>query len=119
MKKNITCICCPLGCQLDIDIENEEILQVSNNKCKRGDTYARKELTNPTRVVTTTVCIKGGDINMLPVKTNGDIPIKMVFSCVSHIKNTVVNAPVKVGDIVVKNILNTGVDIVATRNVKT
>lgn len=117
MKKNLTCIRCPLGCQLVVNIETDGNIKISNNKCKRGYVYARKELIDPKRVVTTTVKVNNGNINMLPVKTNGDIPIKMVFDCVQHIKGTYVNAPINIGDVIIYNVLNTGVDIVATRNI--
>ena len=67
-KRELTCIGCPLGCSITVTMENAEILDVTGNTCKRGDAYARKEVTHPTRIVTSTVRVSGGTIPMCPAK---------------------------------------------------
>jgi len=79
---------------------------------------ARRNAPNPTRVVTSSVLVSGGDSSVLPVKTERDIPKNMIYDCVKALKNVVVNAPISIGDVVLKNVLNTGVNIIATKNVK-
>ena len=116
-EKNLICINCPMGCMLTVVMEGEEILSVKGNTCKRGDIYARKELTNPTRIVTSTVKVSGGNENMVSVKTKEDIPRGKVLECVRELKNIVVEAPVSIGDTILKDAAGTGVNIVATKNV--
>lgn len=111
--KNLVCIVCPMGCRLEVEESN---MAVSGNQCPRGEVYAKNELTAPKRVVTSTVKVKGGIHKRLPVKTNGDIPKELIFDCMQEINKIRIESPIKVGDIVINNILGTGVDIVATRN---
>jgi CxxC motif-containing protein len=106
-----TCIVCPKGCRLRID----EKMTVSGNGCERGAVYAVKELTNPTRVTTSTVRIRGAAYTRLPVKTDRDIPKSAVRNAVRLLDRVTVDAPVKCGDIILSNILDTGANFVATR----
>ncbi|QZY55013.1 DUF1667 domain-containing protein [Crassaminicella profunda] len=114
-KHQLVCIVCPMGCHLEVTKENDEY-NVTGNKCPRGKAYGMKELTNPTRVVTTTVKIKGGLLNRLSVKTKEAIPKEKMFECMKFIDSIEVKAPVSVGDIIVKDLLGTGVDLVAARS---
>lgn len=116
-QRELICIVCPLGCHLTVEIDesNEKGFKVFGNKCPRGEAYANKELTAPTRMLPTTVKIKKGILNRLPVKTETPIPKEMIFPCMAVINKVEVEAPVKMGDVVVENILGTGVNIVATR----
>lgn len=114
MKKNLICVSCPLGCPIEVEIENGEILSVTGNTCKRGDAYARTEVTNPTRMLTTTVKVDGGKSYVVPVKSANPIPKDMMFQCMEVINKTSIKAPVNIGDIVIENILGLGVDIIAT-----
>ncbi|MDD6667866.1 MAG: DUF1667 domain-containing protein [Lachnospiraceae bacterium] len=116
-KKNLTCICCPMGCQITVTLKDGEVTDVTGNTCKRGDIYARKEVTNPTRVVTSSVRVTGGEIPMVSVKTKEDIPKGKIFDCCRAIEDIEVPAPVKIGDVILKDVCGTGVDIVATKNV--
>ena len=116
--KNLTCINCPMGCPLTIEMEGEQVIRVSGNTCKRGEIYARKEVTNPTRIVTTTVKVLNGTSDTVSVKTKEDIPKEKIFDCVKALKNVQVEAPVHIGDVIADNIAETGVDIVATGNVE-
>ncbi|MBP3522096.1 MAG: DUF1667 domain-containing protein [Clostridia bacterium] len=114
---NLICIGCPLGCPLTVEMEGSEVKAVSGNTCPRGDAYARKELTNPTRIVTSTVRVAGGKLAMVSVKTASDIPKGKIFDCVKALKDVEVKAPVKIGDVIVENVAGTGVNIIATKNV--
>ena len=114
-KKNLTCICCPMGCQITVTLDNGEVTDVTGNTCKRGDVYARKEVTNPTRVVTSSVRVSGGRIAMVSCKTAGDIPKGKIFDCCKAIQSIEVQAPVKIGDIILKDVCGTGVDVIAPK----
>lgn len=117
-ERKLTCIGCPMGCPLTVVMNGEEVVSVTVNTCKRGDVYARKEVTNPTRIVTSTVCVKGGSADMVSVKTKEDIPKGKIFDCVKALKGIEVEAPVHIGDVILANVADAGVDIVATKNVE-
>ena len=117
-ERKLICIGCPMGCPLTVEIDGGEVVSVTGNTCKRGDVYARKEVTDPTRIVTSTVRVSGGSIQMVSVKTKEDIPKDKIFECVRALKGIQIPAPVHIGDIVLKNVADTGVDIVATKNVE-
>lgn len=116
-KRNLTCIVCPLGCSLEVAIENSQVVKVEGNSCRRGIAYAESECTNPTRILTTTIRVKNGKWPLVSVKSDQPLPKGLLLDCMQIINQTQVNAPVKIGDVLVKDILGTGVNIVATRNV--
>lgn len=116
-KRELTCIGCPMGCNLQVYLDDGKVVKVSGFTCRRGEEYGKKECTNPTRIVTSSVCVIDGENDVVPVKTERDIPKDKIFDCVKRLKNVQVKAPVKIGDIVVENIENTGVNIVATKNI--
>ena len=117
MQKKIICVACPMGCGVTVDIaDNGEILSVTGNTCKRGDAYARTECTNPVRSLATTVKVNGGLYNVVPCKSAGALPKEKIMECMKIINNASVDAPVKLGDILVSDILGTGIDIVATNH---
>ncbi len=115
--RELICIGCPLGCLITVNMDDGEIVSVTGNTCKRGDAYARKEVTHPTRIVTSTVCVSGGAIPMVSVKTQSDIPKGKIFDCVRALKGITVPAPVGIGDVIVENVAGTGVAVIATKNV--
>ena len=92
--RELTCIGCPLGCALTVTMNGKEVVEVKGNTCKKGDIYARKEVTNPTRIVTTTVRVSGGVAPMINVKTQSDIPKDKIFECVAALKGVTIQAPV-------------------------
>ncbi len=116
-KRELTCIGCPLGCSITVSMENGEILEVTGNTCKRGDIYARKEVTNPTRIVTSTVQVSGGVAPTVSCKTKEDIPKGKIFDVTAALKGVCVKAPVAIGDVVYANVADTGVDMVATKDI--
>ena len=117
-KRELICIGCPLGCMITVEMENGEVKSVTGNTCKRGDVYARKEVTNPTRIVTSIVNVDGGTIPMVSVKTKSDIPKGKIFDCTKALKGIVVHAPVHIGDVILGDVAGTGVDVIATKNVE-
>ena len=116
--RELTCIGCPIGCALVVELEGKEVISVKGNTCKIGENYGKKECTNPTRVVTSSVLISGGENAILPVKTEIDIPKDMIYDCVKALKNITIKAPISIGDVVLKNVLDTGVNIIATKNIE-
>ena len=104
--RELICINCPLGCALTVTLENGEVTRVTGNTCPRGEAYARKECTNPTRIVTTTVRVEGGRLPVVSVKTASDIPKGKITDCVRALKNVKVKAPVHIGDVILENALS-------------
>ncbi len=117
-ERHLTCIGCPMGCQITVKMEGGEVKEVTGNTCKRGDDYARKEVTNPTRIVTSTVRVTGGHLNMVSCKTKTDIPKGKIFDIAKALESVEVAAPVKIGDVVMANVCDTGVDVIATKNIR-
>ena len=115
MKKELICIVCPKGCHLTAE-EAESGWNISGFGCPRGQQYGIADMTNPTRVVTSTVRIRGGVHPRLPVKTNGPLPRALVRKAVRLLDGVEVTAPVRCGDIVLENICGTGIDFVASRD---
>lgn len=120
--RELTCIGCPLGCSLTVTMETTsdgavEVTNVTGYTCPRGKAYAEKEVTNPTRIVTSTVRDNGGTSPMVSVKTQSDIPKDKIFACVDALRGVEITAPVKIGDVVLADVAGTGVNVVAARNV--
>lgn len=114
--KELVCIVCPKGCRLQVDEQNDYC--VTGNACPRGEAYGRKELINPTRVVTSTVRIEGARYRRLPVKTNAEIPKQSMMDAMKILDGITLHAPVKAGDVVAANILGLGIDFIATRDME-
>lgn len=114
--KELICIGCPMGCILTVT-EAEGEITVTGNTCARGASYARKGMTNPTRVVTSTVRVKGGSQKMVSVKTKQDIPKDKIMACMRALKKVEVSAPIYIGDVVLADVAGTGVDVIATKTV--
>lgn len=112
---DLICIVCPKGCRLHVEQAGSR-LTVSGNSCPRGEQYAREELTHPMRTLTTTVRVTGGLYPRLPVKSRGGLPRERLMEAMARLDRVQVQAPVHVGDVIVADILGTGVDIVATRD---
>ena len=117
-EKKLTCICCPMGCQLQVTIRDGQVEKVEGNTCKRGAEYGKKEVTNPTRIVTTTVRVHGGSLPVVPVKTASDIPKSAVMDCIRQLKEVVVEAPVYIGDVVPTEVAGTKIAVIITKNIE-
>ena len=117
---NLTCIGCPLGCQIEVMMDdNDDILLVTGNTCPRGDKYARKEVTAPTRIVTSSVRVYGSKNGerMVPLTTASDIPKGKIMEVIRDLRGVSVPCPVRIGDVLFHNVAGTGVDMIATKNV--
>jgi CxxC motif-containing protein len=115
-KKSITCIVCPMGCSLEISYKDGKVTDVSGYTCKRGLDYGWTESTNPVRILTTTVRVENGRLPVLPVKSEKPLPKDLLFECIKVINSVMLEAPVAYGDIIVENILDTGVNIIAVKS---
>jgi len=112
----VTCIVCPTGCRAKVTVIDGDV-KVEGVECPRGSEYAVKEITAPTRDFFTTLPIKGGNVPTCPVRSTQPVPKEMVINCAKEMAKITLEAPLKVGDIVMKNVLGLGIDIVATRDV--
>ena len=110
--KHITCIRCPIGCQLTVEVTDGVVTKVEGNLCKRGVEYAQSECVHPVRTLTTTVRVLNGDL--LPVRSKEPLPKEMIFACMNVMRTVAVTAPVAAGTVIVADICGTGVDMIAT-----
>ena len=116
--RKLICINCPLGCALTVSLDNGKVVSVEGNTCPKGEVYAVKEVTDPTRIVTSTVRVSGGVKERVSCKTREDIPKDKIFAVMEEINRVTVPAPIGIGDILIENAASTGVPIVATANVQ-
>ncbi|MCR5255744.1 MAG: DUF1667 domain-containing protein [Acetatifactor sp.] len=112
----LTCIRCPKGCALRVHVNPDNTATVTGNSCPKGEEYGRTEVLNPMRTVTSSVRIAGTVNGVVSVKTKGDIPKGKIFECMDALKGVRAEAPVRIGDVMVKNVAGTGIDVVATSN---
>ena len=113
----LTCISCPLGCPRKVETDGEgKVLGVTGNTCKRGEAYGRKEVSAPERTVTSTVRVEGGVPPVISVRTRTDIPKEKIFAVMEAVRRAVAKAPVQIGDVIIKNVADTGVDLIATKS---
>lgn len=129
MSKNATetlqfnCTTCPSECLLTVEVERDangavaEVRSVTGNNCPRGNKFAHQELTCPMRVLTTTVTVSGGDEALLPVRTAEAIPLALHAQTMTLIRDLVVNAPIRMGDVVLEDLLGTNIDLVASMDI--
>ncbi len=115
MTKKLTCIECPEGCKLTVDIENFKMIKIARNKCPKGEAYATHEIENPARILTSSVLSQGLGLKMIPVRTDKPISKSRIFDAMNEAKKIRVTMPLKSGDIIVKNFLGLGVNLIATR----
>lgn len=114
--KIMNCIMCPMGCEMTVTVEDGKVTDVKGNTCPRGVKYANDEITAPKRMLTSTVSIEGGLLPLLPVVSASVLPKERILDCAAYLRSVTVHAPVKTGDVVVKDILGLGVDIIASRD---
>lgn len=129
MSTNVTetlqfnCTTCPSECLLTVEVKRgadgavAEVYSVAGNSCPRGDKFAHQELTYPMRVLTTTVAVSGGDETLLPVRTAEAIPLALHAQTMDLIRGLVVNAPIRMGDVILPNLLGTGTDLIASMDI--
>lgn len=117
------CTTCPSGCLLTVEVERDadgavvEVHSVTGNRCPRGDKFAHQELTCPMRVLTTTVAVSGGDEALLPVRTSEAIPLTLHAQAMDLIRGLIVKAPIRMGDVVLPDLLNTNINLIASMDI--
>lgn len=117
------CTTCPSECLLTVEIERDvngnvaRVRSVTGNSCPRGDKFAHQELTRPMRVLTTTVAVSGGDEVLLPVRTAEAIPLELHAQAMALIRGLVVNAPIHMGDVILPNLLDTNINLIASMDI--
>lgn len=116
------CTTCPSECLLTVEVERDadgvaEVRSVAGNSCPRGDKFAHQELICPMRVLTTTVAVSGGDEALLPVRTAEAIPLALHAQAMDLIRGLVVNAPIRMGDVVLENLLDTNINLIASMDI--
>ena len=119
VEKELICVTCPRGCRLRVLTDGDKVLEVLGNNCKRGASYAEMELRDPRRMVASTVRVCNGERPVLPVTLSAPIQKQLIRQLLREISTVTVEAPVKMGDVLIQNVLNSGVNVVASRNLKT
>jgi CxxC motif-containing protein len=115
-KRKLVCIACPIGCNITVTLENNEVINVEGNTCKRGEMYAKTECTHPTRILTTTMKVCNGRLPVVSVKSDKPLPKESLLDCMKMVNDVVLEAPMKIGDVAIKDIVE-GVNIVLTRDI--
>lgn len=115
--RELICIGCPLGCNLKAEIDENLQVKVSGNTCPKGEDYARKELTDPRRTITTVIPVRNGNHPVVSAKSESEVPKNMISSVMDSLKDVSVSAPIKIGQVLVENLAGTGVNLIATRNI--
>ena len=118
MKRTFTCIVCPNGCEIEAEYEGTEVLSVSGNLCPKGKTYVTQELVDPRRTIATSVRVLGGTLPLVSVRLTGAIPKARIFDVMKEIDRQTLTAPVRIGDVVIKNVLGLDSDVIATKNIE-
>ena len=119
MAEEITkmiCITCPVGCTLEVSHEGETVISIDGDTCKRGIDYAEAELTDPRRMVTSTVKVRGGVHPLVPVYTAAPIPKPLIFDLLAELRKVELQAPVELDQVALENALDTGIDVLSSRN---
>ena len=118
MNEEIICIVCPLGCRMDVELHGSEVTSVQGNQCKKGPKHARRELSFPGRILTTTIKTDIPEMPLLPIRSNQELPKDRLMACMKVLSGHIVKRPVNLGDPVIHNILGLGVDMVACRTMR-
>ena len=117
MKKEMICICCPLGCSISVDCIGKTIQNITGNRCKVGLEYAEKEIFNPERTLTTTVRVKNGHLPLVSVRTNKPMPKNRIFDLMVLLAKVEIEAPIRIGEKIIENLFDTNTSIVSTKNI--
>ena len=117
VKQKLVCISCPVGCELEVEVEAGRVISVTGNRCPRGEAYAREEVTDPKRVLPTSVKVVGGELPLVSVRTDRPIPKRLIPRAMEVIRGLAVPAPVGLGQVLVRDLAGTGANLIATRAV--
>ena len=117
-KRHFTCVICPIGCEIDVELQDSDVASMIGDKCVKGKEFVLQELEEPMRILTTTILIKGAKWAMLPVRTDKPIPKRLLFNVIKELANIELQAPVKISDVIIRDTAGTGANVVATRNMR-
>ena len=117
-EKKLICVSCPIGCEITTKIKDGVVVSVSGNRCPRGETYAKQEAIDPMRVLPTNVKVIGGQLPLVSVKTDQPVPKRLIEEIMNYICTLSIEAPVEIGQVLVEDLLQTGANLVATREVR-
>jgi CxxC motif-containing protein len=117
-EREVTCIQCPMGCKIVVEIYKQEVLGTKNAGCSRGVEYAIKEIKSPVRDFFSTIKVNNGKTPMLSVRSTKPVPKDLLLVCAIEISKLTVQAPIRIGSVIVKDILNSGIDIIATKSIE-
>ena len=117
MNRKIICTICPLGCNMEVHIKGREIIKTVGNRCKRGLEYAKNEVFSPGRVLTSTVMINNPEVPLIPIYSDKEVPKEKLMACMKEIAKVRIDGPLELGEIVVKDILNLGINMLASRSI--
>ncbi|MBQ8617497.1 MAG: DUF1667 domain-containing protein [Clostridia bacterium] len=117
MKRSFTCIVCPNGCEMEAEYEGAHVLSVTGHLCPKGKSYVTQELIDPQRTIATSVCIEGGILPLVSVRTTSAIPKGRIFDVMAEINKQTLTAPAHIGDIVIENVLGLGSNVIVTKNI--
>jgi len=116
-KRTLTCVVCPNGCELEVCLDNKNLISIEGSTCKRGYKWAKQELTDPRRTIASSIAVDNGDWPLVSVKTDRPIPLTDIAKVMDAIKAVRVQAPIKLGEVLISNAAKTDTSIIATRNV--
>lgn len=116
--RELICINCPMGCQLQAALEDGQVISVTGNTCPRGEEYARNEVVHPVRIITSTIPVSDGDLAMVSCRTNRAVDKDRIFDVMRAMKSLQAQAPVCIGQVLAENIAGSGADLVATREIR-
>jgi len=117
-KKHFTCVVCPIGCEIYLELDQSDVVSMEGDRCAKGREFVLQELEEPMRTLTTTIRTRGAKWAMLPVRTDRPIPKRLLFRVIEELADVELQAPVKMSDVIVRDIAGTGADIIATRNMR-
>ena len=117
MKRTFTCIVCPNGCEIDAEYEGSRVISVSGNLCPKGKTYVTQELTDPRRTIATSVRVLGGTMPLASVRLTSPVPKNRIFDVMREIEAHELQAPVRIGDVIIRDVLGLGSDVIVTKNI--
>ena len=117
-QRQFVCITCPMGCNIEAVVRDGQAVSISGARCKRGAEFVREELTAPKRMLTTTVRVRGGVLPLVPVRSSAPLPKARLLEVAAHLRQVVLDAPVEEHQVVCANVLDTGVDMIASRALK-
>ena len=117
MKRTFTCIVCPNGCEIETEYEGTQVFSVTGNLCPKGKTYVTQELVDPRRTIATSVRVLNGTMPLTSVRLTNAVPKDRIFDVMDEINRQTLTAPVRIGDVVIANVLGLGSDVIVTKNI--